>query len=826
MDRFDLRLWPGFAQAGGALEKAAWIGQVAVDSRALEGAHSLFIALKGARQDGHHFLQSVDDKKVGYAIVNKQHPCIPSLKTTQLLYVDDPLLALQEIATAYRRSKKVPVLAITGSYGKTLVKDLLASLLSTQYKTCTSPESFNSQIGVALSVLQIQDGDQIALIEAAVSKPHEATLLAPLLEATYGLLTPIGDKYPTSLNGPIHAAKELLSLFHVDYTRWLFTPSTWFSMAQGQAKALFSWDEATAPYARAEQLLPGQPFTLFLPQGSPYQGTIPTHFGHYIELINMATKVAWQLGITQQNLIEVLHKYRLELTRTEIWRSCHHGTFLNESYCQDPQSLEQALRTVAAHHHEGRKVVIFGGLRNVESPLAYQHVGRLFAHHQIDYVSLVGNYPFDPLTQTLSSLRPQTTVLRHQQMEEALAELRPLLRREDTVMVKGAQRVPIETLMEAVDEAPASSLCFINLGAVAHNIQVIRKKLPPNSRLMIMIKALAYGTDALRMARFLQTCDIDIFGLSYVEEAVALKRSGVTQSLFVLNTAPYEVEKAVFWELELAVSEKPIIHQIAQEAKKQKKQIRLHLHVNTGMGRFGCKVAEAVELAEQIHQSPYLQLEGLMTHFACAEEPQEDAFSIQQAETLNQIYQNLLEKNVPIPWRHAANSAAIARFDLPFCNMARLGLAIYGLSASPAVAKALPLRLALSLLARIVALQQLSQGETVSYGRHYRIETAQASIGVLPVGYFDGLHRHYSGKGHLLLHGKQAPMVGNICMDFMMADVTQIPQTQVGDWALIFGEDGYGGILAPEQFAAQGRSIVHELITCLGPRIPRVFLYN
>jgi alanine racemase/UDP-N-acetylmuramoyl-tripeptide--D-alanyl-D-alanine ligase len=379
--------------------------------------------------------------------------------------------------------------------------------------------------------------------------------------------------------------------------------------------------------------------------------------------------------------------------------------------------------------------------------------------------------------------------------------------------------------MQAFNDSLCNNQCIINLAAVQSNIAALREKLPASTRLMIMVKALAYGTDDVRMAKFLTRCGIDILGVSYVDEAVALKRAGAPQSIFVLNAAHYEAAKVVKWNLEVGVSDETFVDILAECAQQHHKKIKVHLHVDTGMSRFGCRPENAIDLAQRICSCPFLGLEGIMTHLACAEAANDDAFTLSQIALFEGVIADLEKMGISIPWKHAANSSASLRFPLPQFNMARIGLAAYGLYTSPEVSNALDLRLALSLISRIVGFNDCHRGDTVSYGRSHRFEQ-NSRLAVLPIGYFDGLHRNYSGKGRVVIHGKKAPMVGKICMDYMMVDVSDIPQAAIGDPVLIFGEDEFGNYLSPEELAQQGNSIVHELMTCLGPRIPRIFIYE
>jgi alanine racemase len=343
---------------------------------------------------------------------------------------------------------------------------------------------------------------------------------------------------------------------------------------------------------------------------------------------------------------------------------------------------------------------------------------------------------------------------------------------------------------------------------------------------MVMVKALAYGTNDVRVAKFLESCGIDILGVSYVDEGVALRRAGVTQAIFVINAATYEAAKVVKWGLEVGVSNIELIEAVALEAERHHKKIKVHLHINTGMSRFGCRPEEAPEMAKLISNSPSLIFEGIMTHFACADSPEDDDFTLSQVRCLDGVIEVLKGMGIEPVWRHAANSSGAVRFEFPQYNMVRLGLAVYGLYSSEAMKQALELRLALSLISRIVGINTCRMGETISYGRKYTVTQDQQRVAVLPIGYFDGLHRNYSNKSSVIIRGHKAPMVGNICMDFMMVDVTDIPSASIGDSVLFFGEDEYGHYLSPEELAMKGDSIVHELITCLGPRIQRIFVHE
>lgn len=371
-----------------------------------------------------------------------------------------------------------------------------------------------------------------------------------------------------------------------------------------------------------------------------------------------------------------------------------------------------------------------------------------------------------------------------------------------------------------------TSLCIIDLDAIAANIAMLRRHLLPGTRMMAMVKAHAYGSDGAMMAQFFTTYGVDILCAAHVAEAVTLRRSGVAVPLFAINAAPHEAQAVVSADIEVGVGNLATIRALGDAARTAGRSAKLHLHVDTGMRRFGCRPSDSLELAREIVAHPYLQLEGLMTHFAAADDRQHDAFTEQQIAQFDAVVAILASASISPKWIHAANSSATLRFHLPQYNMVRLGLALWGFYVSDATRNVLPLVPALTLLSQIHEIHLCRRGETVSYGCNYEIVRPEQAIAVLPIGYCDGLHRHYSGKGQVLIAGQLAPMVGNICMDYMMVDVTDIPQAAIGEPVVIFGQNRHNQLLPLEGLAQSGNSIAHELIACLGTRIPRVFVHS
>ncbi len=838
MDSFDLRMWPDFLNAGGDESHPAIIDQVSIDSRRIDSKNALFVALPGQNCDGHQFISHAAQSGANFIIANKKW--VTSLDDSlpadcTVLRVENPLDALQSIAKSYRAQLKANIVIVAGSYGKTMVKDLLHAMLQGTTSVAASPESFNSQIGVALSLFTVTKDHEVALIEAAISKKQEMDRLVNMIDPKCTIITHVGKKHLTTLGDLRTVAQEMIkSALPIKKGQWVLLPS--HPLLQPFVNKLKGtphfWNERNLlmPHAISLSREHGakMPYRIDFPDGLQYSNHATTGFYYYLDLLNITVKAAWLLGVSSEAICKTLSQYITEPTRTEIWKSPIGTTFINDTYCSDPQSVIRALKQFSQEPTTGRRVFIFGGMRGKqEHPESdYRHIGKAITKTNLDLLVLVGKHPFNSLVNQVLCHSPTTEILYDESHTKALETIRRWIRQDDIVLIKGDQKEPLDALTEVFNDSICTNQCLINLAAIEANIASMRNKLGPQTRIMVMVKALAYGTNDIRMAKFLTTCGINILGVSYVDEGVALKRAGVTQDIFAISAATYEAAKVVKWDLQVGVSEKGLITTLAYEAEKCQKKVKIHLHVDTGMSRFGCRPEEVLELAQYIRSFPSLSLEGIMTHFASADDPESDSFTLQQATHFEQVIIQLHEAGITIPWKHAANSSAVMRFNFPQFNMARVGLAIYGLYPSETAKQAMDLRLALSLVSRIVGINICRAGDTISYGRSYKVQREIERIAVLPIGYFDGLHRNYSGKGSVVIRGQKAAMVGKICMDFMMVDVTDIPNAAIGDPVLIFGEDEHGQYISPEELATSGDSIVHELITCLGPRIQRIFIYE
>jgi alanine racemase/UDP-N-acetylmuramoyl-tripeptide--D-alanyl-D-alanine ligase len=821
MEPFDLRLWEGFAPAGGDLSSPAIVRQVVIDSRRIATTNSLFVALPGCKNHGHQFVADAATRGARYALVDHTAE-LPTLNDVTILRVQNPLESFQEIARRYRQERKATVVAITGSAGKTMLKDLLASLLSRDHVVHASPDSFNSQIGVALSLLGITDQHTVAVIEAGISQVGEMSILRHMILPDHVIITSIGDQHLATLGSRAQIAREKTSLaLDLNPINWFLAASQEDVRALAQEHKLpVRWwdaDDSTLPIVSSQSVQGSFGYRVAFPDDSCHVGKLPQGARHNLDLLQMGCKAAWLLGVGSSTMSEILTYYHLHSTRTEVWPCSHGLVLINAPSSTDPQSVELSLRRLLEAPPGTPKIFAFGGMRQGVQlhPKDMAIVAQAAVRSGVDEVALYGEVASSTFGE---SMGPEVCIKRFHSLDETLSSYSKSLQGPAYLLIKGPEKTPLNEVLRPFEEETAANICTVNLTATAHNIETLRHRLPPRTRLMVMVKALAYGTDNVRMAKFLERCGIDILGVSFIDEGLQLKRGGVTQAIFSLNALPHEARKAVQWDIEVGVSDPQLICALSQAAVQLEKKAKIHLHIDTGMGRLGCRPELALDLARHIVNSPGLVLEGLMTHLACAEDPCADAFTAQQYALFESIYQSLQSEGINVPWCHIANSSGVLRHAFPCCNMARVGLAIFGIHSD--------LRLALSLTSQVSGLNILRQGESVGYGRHYTVQRPTETIAIVPLGYFDGFSRQYSGNGHAIIRGQKARYLGKICMDYLMVDVTDIPEVAIGDEVLIFGHNAQGHYLAPEELASSAGSVAHELIACLGPRIKRLYIYE
>ncbi len=378
-------------------------------------------------------------------------------------------------------------------------------------------------------------------------------------------------------------------------------------------------------------------------------------------------------------------------------------------------------------------------------------------------------------------------------------------------------------MSDGVNRKPQhGSWLTVDLAAIDHNLQMLQQHLGTATQLMAIVKAQSYGTDALAMARHLQKRQVAFLGTAYVQEAIELRRGGIEMPIFVIHAPPCQADAIVAWDLHVGVGRYEQAAALEKAACHYKKSACTHLMVDTGMRRFGCLPYEALPLAKQISALDKVALEGVFTHFSSADMPERDLVTKGQIDAFEGVLDDLAKEGLFPTWRHAANSSAALRFSLPKCNLARIGLALYGVPPFDHLRH--DFWPALSLHASVVDVMECQRGDTISYGGTYTVQEEKAKIAVLAIGYSDGISQSLHGCHSVVLCGQLIPIIGKICMDYLMVDVTHLPKINYGDTATFFGKTPCGLHLPLEEVAAWKQIDPRELTSRLGPRVKRIFL--
>lgn len=823
MERTNLQHWPHCTE-----RTAVWIDYVSIDPSVIPTSETIFFDVRGHYAGSQTGVKEAIDGGARLAVV--EHAWVGAVPEERLLRVQSPLEALQHLAAWYRSSlHSTTVVAVLGSCANASL-DILGHFFAS-VDAYTSHDAAHTPLAVALSLLNIPKTAKFAFIAVPTTHAWGVSTLAAMVQPSCAVVTSFFNKKSSTEPAKPEAAHEIVRFLEL-------LPNSGFAIVENHPSVdlsglpcpCFAWNSPAPTSPRLRPLgdaaygsytvacsFPGELDAVF---------SLRREHAHLIDLLSIGVQVAWKCGVPSAALMHTLQTYQPEHMRTELWSNGIGTAFVNAPHCTSPFSFGASLDDASIHTQHvptkvpGRLHLVFGGLSlpsSIERVLASLQKGK--------NLELYG-WPKNVGHALEAYGRGMVTTHALDSLEEAISSVQKNILPQDTVIFRGHKKIPFEWLYERLEGGPLNTVVCINLAAVRANIERIRQKLPQETRIMVMVKAIAYGTDEVRISLFLKKCGVDILGVSYVDEGASLRKKGADQAIFVIHAPADEMKKAAQWGLEPGVCSREQVEAAQTAAHDLGVNLRVHLHVDTGMKRLGCRPEEALSIAKTIAQSPNLIFEGMFTHFCSADDPCSDEYTKRQASLFFHVADQLEAANLRPTHLHIANSSASIRFRFPRCTMVRVGLATYGFHASQASVPLLELRPAVSLSSKIVGFNEAQAGDTVSYGRTYAVPQQKARLAVLPIGYFDGIHRAYSGKGFVRIRGQQAPMVGRICMDYMMVDVSHIPEASIGDRALLFGEDELGNYLPPEALAQAGGSIMHELMACLGPRVQRLFIYD
>lgn len=792
------------------------VDRISIDSRSGTGGEStLFVALTGPRHDGHAYIDHLIQQGVRCFLVKDDHAA-PRTDAC-LIAVPDTLIALQRFAAHHRQRFTLPVIGITGSNGKTVVKEWLWQLLHREEHIVRSPGSWNSQVGVPLSVLRIGPQHTLGLFEAGISKPGEMPPLAAIIRPTIGVMTMLGDAHDDGfrhLSDPMAKGREKVSLFR-NTAVWI-GPADAASEDLAPGTARLTWSRRTGTDAFLLCLWEhqeGASTVLTLRVGDDeFQCRVP--FIDDASIANALTciTVCLHLGRTPAWIAEHIPQLVPVDMRLRTVLGRHGSTLLDDSYSLDMVSLVSALDHQQRIAQGRRRVVVLSDLPyTTEAASAYQAVARLILEHGVD---------------TLIAVGPELE--RHRELfkgrVECFADAATLLTHVDpqrfagaVVLIKGARRFGLEQAVECWQLQVHGTVLEIDLSAVRHNLNHFRSLLQPATRVMAMVKAAGYGTGAAELARLLEHERIHYLGVAYADEGIELRSQGITLPIMVMNPEPVAFDTLHRFDLEPEVYDLHSLTSAIDHAQSTDHRPVVHIKLDTGMHRLGFQPAELPALLAALREAP-LHVASILSHLSASEDPQHDAFTRVQLDRFTQMARAIGEVLGYRPVWHIANSGAIARFPEAHFDMIRVGIGLHGIGATTAeAAQLLPVATLRTVVAQV---KDIPPGESIGYGRG-ALSDQPRRIAILPIGYADGFPRRLGhGKGRVSIRGQEVRTVGSICMDMCMVDLGALP-CAVGDEVVVFGQQP---TLAT--YAADMGTIPYEALTSISPRVKRVHLHG
>ena len=758
------------------------------DSRSLSSPEdSLFFALVTQRGDGHHYISQLYQRGVRTFVVSRQPEAMDYPEAT-FLVVPDTLVALQQVAASHRSRFQIPIVGVAGSNGKTMVKEWLSQMLSPEKTVTRSPRSYNSQVGVPLSVWSLTEETEIGIFEAAISRPGEMEHLAAIIQPTIGVFTGLGDAHQENFNSYKQKCLEKLSLFR-------------------QADVLvYPTGNRVVDICIREMGFKGK----LIPVEPP--------MGLWDLDKQLCAAVCRHLGMKEKVIAERMAELEPIPMRLEVMGGREGCTLINDSYSNDPDSLRIALDFMQRRpDEEGRShTLILSDMQQTGIPeeQLYQQVATLVREHGVETFIGVG----EAICAHAVTLMNETGALCHFFPDVAdLMDSQVFLNLHDeVVLIKGARSFHFEDIVAQLEEQVHETILEVDLKAIVSNLNRYRSMMAPGVRIVCMVKADAYGAGSVEVSRILEDNGVDYLAVAVADEGAELRQAGISTGIMIMNPEMTSFRTLFRYNLEPEVYSFRLLDALIQAAEREGiKGFPIHIKLDTGMHRLGFDpMNDMPRLVERLRGQSAVLPRSVFSHFVGSDSDDFDNFSALQyerflhgADLLQQAYPNhhIL--------RHICNSAGIEHFPERHLDMVRLGLGLYGINSRNNDM----LYNVSTLKTTILQIHDVPKEETVGYSRKGHL-TRDSRIAVLPIGYADGLDRHLgNGHAYCLVNGQKAPYVGNICMDVCMIDVTDIP-CQEGDTAVIFGRQ-----LPVTVLSDTIQTIPYEILTSVSNRVKRVY---
>jgi alanine racemase len=787
------------------------IETISIDSRSLQNdGETLFFALVGPNHDGHIYIEELINKGVKTFLV---HYIPENVKDKAVfLQVENTLEALQKIAAYYRSLFQFPVIGITGSNGKTIIKEWLNFLLSPDYNIIRSPKSYNSQVGVPLSVLGINEKHNFGIFEAGISTVNEMQKLQAIIQPTIGILSNIGSAHDEGFANIGEKIKEKLKLFS-DVSVLIYNKNKTIDAFIKPEIKKFTWSckEVNVDVFISKKSILDKTILGVKTTTAKFEIKIPFQDDASIENAIQCLMVLLYFGydyIVIQDRMQLLYPVEMRL---KLKNGMNNSTLIDDSYSSDFQSLKIALDFLENQKQFKKKTLILSdifqsGLSNEE---LYSSVSQLIISNKINRIIGIG--------ETISSFKNKfLNAVTYKNTDEFIKDFDNLTFGNETILIKGARTFEFEKIVSLLEEKTHETVLEINLNAISHNLNFFKSKLKPETKMMVMVKAFGYGNGGFEIAKLLEHHKVDYLGVAFADEGISLKNAGIKLPIMVLNPETTSFSAIIQHQLEPEIYSIKGLNAFLQIAKQRGlKNFPIHIKLDTGMHRLGFQEANLPELIAKLKETKVVEVKSILSHLATSDDLTHNEFTLLQISLFEKL-SSTLQKELKInPIRHILNTSGISNYPLAQYDMVRLGIGLYGISNDEEEQKYL--ENVGTLKSVISQIRTIQKGESVGYGRRFMADKT-TKIATIPIGYADGISRHLgNGVGYVMINHQRAPIVGSVCMDMLMVDSTEI-DCKEGNEVIIFGENPT--VIA---IAKLLETIPYEVLTSISQRVKRVF---
>lgn len=797
------------------------VSSLLTDSRALtHPAGSLFFALTTATNDGHRYIDELYQRGVRNFVVS--YLPAKNYDDANFLLVKDVVRALHILACHHRRQFDIPVVGITGSRGKTMVKEWLFHLLQADFTITRSPRSYNSQIGVPLSVWEMDGSTGLAIFEAGISRPGEMRLLEKIIRPTVAVLTNIGDAHDIGFRSRRLKCEEKVALmrdcdcivYNIDDP---LVASVVADACLSARELAWSRRDARQPlFISSIDRHEGHTAISYSYLGIDNTMTIPFTDDADIENAIHCLAIMLYLNRTPQTIsLRMANLPRID-TRLEVIDAVNNCQMVHDGYTGDLLSLAPALDFMHRRATRPRSMTVILSDILHDGDDSYDVYGRAadqLRSHSVARVIGIGH----EISANATMFNGFETKF-FDTTESFLKEMEPSDFHNEFILVKGSSGFAMERICDMLEARQHETVLEVNLDAMTRNYNFFRSKIKPSTGIICMVKAFGYGAGSFELAKTLQSQGASYLAVAAHDEGVDLRENGITMPIMVLNPRVVNYKALFAYRLEPEIYSIGMLQQIIDEARKWGvRNYPVHIKLDTGMHRLGFVEEEIERVASILSGQDYVMPSSVFSHLCAADDPMDDEYTCGQFEYFDRCCDRLQRHFSHHILRHILNSTGIIRFPEYQCDMVRLGIGLYGIKTMDDGSMD-GLERVSALTSVIIAIREWPAGTTVGYNRK-GVLTRPSRIATVPIGYADGLDRHLGcGRLKVMVNGHRCPTVGKICMDVMMIDVTDIPECEVGDRVEIFGNN-----VTADELAETLGTIPYEVLTSVSTRVKRIY---